>query len=118
MTSYIFTTLGSVTFWVLYFILSSIVVTILLRSLAESSYKHIIGGMSFSDPDRIIDIYITIIFYLLWPIILAGYIISTSVRLMYKSLELYIWPLFVRWISFLDKITSTVIFNRRTKEND
>lgn len=116
MISFMLATLGSVTFWVLYFVLGSVVGTVLLKILSEDSYMYITKGNAFSESDKIDYIAISIFTYLFWPIVLVVYIMAIFVWLLYRCLEMYIWPQFIKWIMFIDKLIPTVTFDKKEKQ--
>lgn len=116
--SFLLATLGSVGFWVTYFIVGSIIGTITLKTMAKDTFKYITTGeMTYvgDGPDYVV---LAFLHYILWPGVLLVGVIILALWLTYKCSVLFIWPLFHEWILLINKVVPIVKFKKGEKKTE
>ena len=111
--------LGSVGFWVVYFVVGSIVGTITLKTIAKDTFKYVTTGILSDVGEEEGYIILAITHYLLWPCVVLACAIFLVIWLAYKCLVLLLWPLFQEWILVINKVIPTIKFKKgeeKTKE--
>lgn len=123
MISFMFGTLGSVTFWVLYFVISLFVSTAIIKSIAKDTFSFLTGGnnhltaipLHLNERDTFHPYVgytaIAAVVFLFWPAVL--------VYLMFNfAIPNILLPLLKKMIIGVDKMTPTVKFEKKKADTE
>ncbi len=102
MIDFMIATLGSVTFWITYFVATIFIGTAVCKCLAPRTFIYITTGED-EDYDEVLKVFIAIVMYLFWPIVLViGFIF-----------KMIFCNLFVRAVKFADSNTPEIVFKKK-----
>ena len=110
MIEFVFASLGSITFWVLYFVLSLFCTTITLKLVAEDTFKYITSkekSTKYWSGDVLNYTALTALHFVFWPFIMLGIV-------GYLTFCRVIGPSFCESISAINKIIPTIKFDNKT----
>ena len=123
MISFMFGTLGSVIFWVLYFVISLFVSTAIIKSIAKDTFSFLTGGnnhltaipLHLNDRDTFHPYVgytvIAAVVFLFWPAVL--------VYLMFNfAIPNILLPLLKKMIIGVDKMTPTIKFEKKKADTE
>lgn len=116
--SFLLATLGSVGFWVTYFIVGSIIGTITLKTMAKDTFKYITTGEMTYAGDAGDYVVLAFLHYILWPGVLLVGVIILALWLTYKCSVLFIWPLFHEWILLINKAVPIIKFKKGEEKTE
>jgi len=110
MITFIIATLGSLIFWVIYFMITLVMGTAVMRKFTPGTFESITTG---EKQDYYIDwgmyIFTVLGVFIFWPIIIIGYIIKLILCLM-------VGPMFMHLFKAIDKVTPNISINTNDKE--
>ena len=106
MTSFLFATLGSVTFWVLYFVLSIFMLVIVTKTIAPRTHSYITGGERHRSYEYIDYTLLTIVNFIFWPFVMIGVICY------FGGAKIGI-PLLRKAFIAIDKLIPTIKFEKK-----
>ena len=115
MTYFLFGTLWSVLFWVVYFTLGLLATIRILKSIPESTlpvYNYITqNGRKYDKDDIAPYIVVSVLISLFWPVIIVVLFIG-------KLFSKLIWPSICKAMVTLDKAAPTVTFEKKEEKKD
>lgn len=113
MLSFMFAVLGSVTFWVIFAVVSFVCGTGILRHVAPKTFKWVSSGFDKHEvsgyDNRGEYIFVIILNYLFWPFVLAFLITFGCIKLIFKLL---IGPLFLNAFKVVIKSIPKITIER------
>jgi hypothetical protein len=96
MFSFLFAFLGSGLFWILYFVVSFFIGSILIKYLAKDTYRFIMGNNPDAWPiEKFVYLCIILLNMIFWPIVVAGVITGLAFKLFFGKI---VWPLFCKGV--------------------
>ena len=116
MPAFMISVLGSLIFWIGYFVIGFFISTLLLRYLAPKAFKYTITGeLSHSNgyEDDIWEyVIICILIYIFWPIILIFTIVQLITKILFKDI---CWPLFKQGVKYINNTIPEIEIKKKEK---
>ena len=116
MINFMFGVLGSIGFWVLFFVVGFFAGTVVFKRIAPKMYNFVLGrSRSFNDrwmngDSWVILIFVIILIYFFWPIIIAALLIGFIIKHLFKTI---LWKSFQKAVNSVDSIIPTIKFEKR-----
>lgn len=113
MISFMFATLGSVSFWAIYFMVSVFATVITLKIVDKTAFDYVV----LKDPEKDLNsvdaarcVALTVSIFMLWPVFLFA-------AFVYRVLIKMLWPVFCNVLSKANTMIPTVTFGDEKKDD-